>query len=405
MLVPSAFHANEGATGLRRLYLERTTLECCLCFENRRRLFDIDSRFKFALIVARAPGPTRALRCAFYLEGLEQIADRNRILQYDRAFIQAAGGAHLAFPELRSRTDMQVAQHLFVGPRRLGEWCAEHGIGFGCDLHMTADSAHFVPLARLLRNGETIAGLDRRGYLPLHEGKTFHQFTDRWDTPSRYAVPAEALLAKPATRAAASHYRLVFRDVARSSDERTLIAAILPPGVVCGHTANTERSPAGRPIESALLLCALLNSFPLDWAVRQRAAAHLSIFIVQSLPVPLLGASDESFLAEAALRLSCNHPGYAALWCTRHGDRRPWPVLGDAARRWRLRAAMDAVVARGFGLDRAAYAHVLSGFGHRCYPDAPALCLAAFDALQAEGDAALSAALDGFRADISDSAA
>ena len=36
VVVPSAFHANEGATGVRRLYLEQMGLQCCYSFENRR---------------------------------------------------------------------------------------------------------------------------------------------------------------------------------------------------------------------------------------------------------------------------------------------------------------------------------------------------------------------------------
>lgn len=32
VVVPSAFHANEGATGIRRLYLERLNLRHCYSF-------------------------------------------------------------------------------------------------------------------------------------------------------------------------------------------------------------------------------------------------------------------------------------------------------------------------------------------------------------------------------------
>ena len=66
-VLPSAFHANEGATGLRRLYLEQMALKCCYSFENRCKLFEIDSRFKFALVVASRGGPTSQFPCAFYL--------------------------------------------------------------------------------------------------------------------------------------------------------------------------------------------------------------------------------------------------------------------------------------------------------------------------------------------------
>jgi hypothetical protein len=45
LLLPSAFHANQSATGLRELYLHEAELQCCYSFENRRRIFEIDSRF------------------------------------------------------------------------------------------------------------------------------------------------------------------------------------------------------------------------------------------------------------------------------------------------------------------------------------------------------------------------
>ncbi|MBN8898221.1 MAG: hypothetical protein J0H35_08560, partial [Rhodospirillales bacterium] len=293
-------------------------------------------------------------------------------------------------PELRSATDLAVLQRLERGaaasggpdrgtaapcaaptrlsaspaaPTRLEAWCAASGIGFGTDLHMTADSASFRPVGQ---------------GLPMHEGKSFHQFTDAWQSGPRYAVPAAAL--SPRTVAAARHYRLAFRDVARSTDERTAIAMIAPPGVVFGHTAVVERTPQQRPIGAALLLCALMNSFAFDWLVRQKAAAHLSLYLVGSLPLPALEAAAAAFLADAALRLCCNHAGYAALWTAETGRRRStWPVLAAPAARWALRAEMDAVVAQAYGLTRAAYAHMLASFSHRSWPEAPALCLAAFD--------------------------
>ena len=55
-------------------------------------------------------------------------------------------------------------------------------------------------------------------------------------------------------------------------------------------------------------------------------------------------------------------------------------LAGDDAR-WAVRAAIDAVVAQAYGLDREQYAHVLSTFSHKSYPKAPALCLARFDEL------------------------
>jgi hypothetical protein len=188
------------------------------------------------------------------------------------------------------------------------------------------------------------------------------------------------------------YYRAASREVAGATNERTAIAALLPPGVLCGHTISVERSPARRPNASALLLVGVMNSYSFDWLVRQKAAAHVSIYILAELPMPDLAPDAERLLVHGTLRLCCNHHGFARLWAEQLGNawretsiRRSWPVIGDLAARWALRAAMDAVVAHGYSLDRSQFERILAGFNHKSYAGAPALCLAAFDEVASQG--------------------
>jgi hypothetical protein len=364
VLMPSAFHANEGTTGVRRLYLQQASLAWCLSFENRRRVFDIDNRFKFDLIVAHRPGPTESFRCGFYLERIEDAADAGKILTYTMRFLTGTGGEALTPLELRGKADQNIAERIFSGQERLGAWCARHRIRLGRDLHMTGDAGCFLPPGA--------------GDLVLHEGKTFHQYSDVWDTAPRYSVDGASV--RSAIADAAGQYRLVFRDIAQATNERTMIACIAPPGTVFGHTATVEKAPRARAIGDALVLCAVFNSFPFDWLVRQKAATHLSLYILDALPMPRLNTQQCRFLAHAALLLCCTHAGFDPLWRELiGGKRRP------SESPWHLRARIDAVVAAAYGLDRPAYRHVLAGFSHRSRPDAPALCLDAFDALQPDG--------------------
>ena len=116
LVVPSAFHANEGATGIRQLYMERMTLKCCFSFENRRQLFEIHRSFKFAVLVARKGTPTEQVSCAFYLHDDEWLfTDRNKrqALNYSLDFIRRTGGEHLSLLELRSNRDLDVAEVCF----------------------------------------------------------------------------------------------------------------------------------------------------------------------------------------------------------------------------------------------------------------------------------------------------
>jgi hypothetical protein len=188
------------------------------------------------------------------------------------------------------------------------------------------------------------------------------------------------------------YFRAACREIARSTDERTAIAAMLPPGVICGHTISVERRPSQRPTAAALVVVAVMNSFVFDWTLRQKAAAHVSLYILFELPCPRFTAQAEHFLAQSCLRLSCNHRGFAPLWHEQLGDSwressraSSWPVIAVEDIRWRLRAAMDAVIASTYGLDRITYGHILGSFSHKSYTRAPALCLAAFDDLAERG--------------------
>ncbi len=364
VLMPSAFHANEGTTGIRRLYFRETNLCWCLSFENRRRIFDIDSRFKFDVIVAQRPGPTQSLRCGFYLGRIEDAGDPAKIMTYTAKFLRLSGGASLTPLELRGNADLRIAERFFRHPERLKAWCVERHIRFGCDLHMTADAGCFQKV----------------GVAPLivHEGKTFHQYTDSWDSKPRYSVSSACL--PPAIMEAARYYRLAFRDVARSNDERTMIACIAPPGVVFGHTATVEKSPWARPNADALVLCALFNSFPFDWLVRQKATTHLSLYLLNEIPVPRFSPPARRFLAHGALLLSCNHPGYTGLLREQVGDER-----GPAVQRQDLRAQIDAVVADAYRLDGGDYAHILRSFSHRSFAGATSSYLAQFESIRLDG--------------------
>lgn len=375
VVVPSSLHANEGTASSRRRLLDEMTLESCFSFENRRKLFDIHGRQKFALVVARRTGPTESFRCGFYLETAAHLNDPARIMVYDRAFLAATGGGSETFLELSGQADLRVARHMFIGRPSMGRWLGERQIVFGREAHMTDDAHRFVPIGEVSPDAA----------LPLHEGKTFHQFTDRWKAAPRYAIPLIALQDKPTWARAAGHFRLVFREIARSNDERTMIAAIVPPGHVFGHKGTCEKTPWTRSVTDALVLAAIFNAFPFDWCVRRKTAASVSLFMVHGCPAPSLPPDAARFLAHGALRLSCRHAGYRPLWHEVMGTV-PFP---RAPAGLDLRAAMDAVVAHGYGLAREDYCHILTGFNHAANPGLLDLCLEAFDTLTCDGMDAL----------------
>lgn len=407
VVVPSAFHANEGATGIRKLYLERMAVQCCYSFENKRRLFEIHGSFKFATIVAQRGRPTNEFPCAFYLHDDEWLYSDRSSLSYSLDFVQKTGGEYLSLLELQSLKDLEVARICFQSGEPFRKVCNRSSIRLGRELNMTDDVWRFVPTSRLVsddedpRTPETMKRLSEEGYLVLHEGKTFHQFDDRWALPARLLVQVSKCQDKTDWLKATSLFRLQFREITRATDERTAIACIQTPSTLNSYTATNERTPWSRPTCEALCICAVFNSFSFDWACRQFVQIHLTLAILNNLPFPNFRRSSrdseyiasKTFLAHSALRLTCNHSGYAPLWHEQLADawREPnldpftFPILATPDDRWSLRAAIDAVVAQAYGLDRAQYAHILSTFSHKSYPRAPHLCLDRFDELMSIG--------------------
>ena len=112
-----------------------------------------------------------------------------------------------------------------------------------------------------------------------------------------------------------------------------------------------------------LAVLALLNSYVADYLIRQTVSANLNMFYVYQLPVPRLSEQDPEFapIVERAARLVCTAPEFDRL-ARGVGLKDHTEGTRDEAERARLRAELDGLVARLYGLDEEAFAHVLSTF-------------------------------------------
>ena len=146
--------------------------------------------------------------------------------------------------------------------------------------------------------------------------------------------------------------RLGFRDVTNSTNERTFLGAIIPD-FPCGHSAPVLRMMP----EGALPLLAVLNSFVFDWQTRQRGGGtHLIWSLLAEMALPENGQWWDSVARMVAL-LNIGYAPYAP-FRLRSGFAACGAALLDGERR-RLRPAMDALVARLYGLTADELAHLL----------------------------------------------
>ena len=155
------------------------------------------------------------------------------------------------------------------------------------------------------------------------------------------------------------NWLIAFRDVCRSTDERTAIFSLLPK-VAVGHKAPLIFT---QPKNQRMICCLLasLNSLVFDFVARQKVGGtSLSFFIVKQLPVippETYTKEDIEFISSRVLELV-----YTA-W-----DMQPFakdmgydgePFIWDSNRRALLRAELDAYYAKLYGLTRDELRYIL----------------------------------------------
>ncbi|EIJ43378.1 hypothetical protein BegalDRAFT_2535, partial [Beggiatoa alba B18LD] len=199
--------------------------------------------------------------------------------------------------------------------------------------------------------------------------KMIHQFTHLWGEPRYWVDEQEArkvLLGKETDTGQKLDYqgfRIGFRDVASSTNERTMIATVLPKNIFLGNTLINSIQP--KENKMLLFIVALFNSFVIDWLIRQKVTAHCNMFYVYQLVIPRLTATDPIFneIVRRTAQLICTTPDYddlrAELNATGFKDLQGQT---DPTQRAQLRAELDALIAHLYGLTDEELTHILNTF-------------------------------------------
>jgi hypothetical protein len=173
----------------------------------------------------------------------------------------------------------------------------------------------------------------------------------------QYWVPASATTLPPGT-----NWVIAFRDIARTTDARTMICAAVPP-VAFGNKAPLILFTP--PVDTAgTYLLANLNSVVFDYVARSKVhSTSVNWYIVEQLPVvpPDIYRSVRfgeksagEIVREAVLELTYTAHDMASFardmgYVDEHGTVKP-PFIWDEDRRLHLRAKLDALYFHLYGI-------------------------------------------------------
>ena len=415
LVLPTGIAVNDSNKAFFSKLIDENRLASLYDFENREKLFDIDSTNHFCLLaVSKAQETSRTLKGGFFLTRLDHLLDPRRIYTLQTSDFARLNPNTKTCPVFRTSRDAKLTAKIYRNSTILyNEVTGENpwNVKFSRMLDMSNDSYLFRTYAQLTEQGATLDGntfttTDGETYVPLYEGKMIWHYNHHygsWPTegerPNSINMPSEAELANPDSCIMPWYWvplstvndRLVkfdkdgnkvwewkhkwmlcFRDISKATNERTMISTIVPK---LGFNNKTPIIYTDKTTSEVGVLCSLLSSLVFDYSTRQKVGGKsMNFFYVKQLPVltpdQIPSAMQWQIVKRVAELCYFNHDmdGWASeLWeemneeqraeLPQLGAQQPW--IYNPERRAVLQAELDAIFAHLYGLNTEDLRYIL----------------------------------------------
>ncbi|MCA2553151.1 MAG: Eco57I restriction-modification methylase domain-containing protein, partial [Microcystis sp. M04BS1] len=359
IVIPSGIYTDLGSKKLREMLFSQTNVTGLFCFENRKTIFEgVDSRFKFVILTFEKNKQTISFPVEFMRHDVEELQrfphKDSLVISVD--LIRKLSPDSLSVMEFKQDIDIHIAEKMSRFPL-LGETLSDTwNLKLTREFHMTDDSHLFKTEPA-------------KGRLPLYEGKMIHQFTHR------YALPKYWLDEKEARQALLKRgevdkgqildyqtYRLGFRSISSSTNERSLISSLIPKSVFCGNSLSVSEYEQNNFQENEafkFFIVTILNSFLIDWMLRQKVSANINMFYIYQLPIPRLKEGDKYFqeIVENAAKLICTTEEFDQL-AKEVGIGSHKNGATEEVATMAIRARLDAIIAHLYELTLTEFQHI-----------------------------------------------
>jgi hypothetical protein len=386
--------------------VETRSLVSLYDFENKGLFQSVHNSFKFSSVTVCAEGVgPEEIEFAFFLHHPSEIVregESANVIMLSASDIRRINPNTGTCPIFRSRRDADLTRAIYSrvpvleleanASRQVVHSSPWAFTGMLMFMMNTASRTYFRTKEQLEAEGWTLNGnryvKDSADMLPLYEAKMMHHYTHRWasydgvvggDDDEKLSVSGLSLdelrtpdaLPRPrywvATDAVDDRLKdrwdrgwlLGWRDICRSTDERTVIAAVIPKAAV-GDTFLLALPQ--QPPDVAALLLGILASFVFDYVARQKVGGtHLKFHVFKQLPVLPPQTFDEkrawtgdqslgAWVRSRAVELT--YTAWDMEPFARDCGDRGAPFVWDEARRFRLRAELDAAMFHLYGITR-----------------------------------------------------
>ena len=358
--VPEGLYNGANATAIRKELFSAFRLEQLAGFENTKGIWfpKVHTAMKFSLYVAWKGGRTEAFHAAFRVNTLDKLQE-----------LKSGGGLTIPVPVVAEFSPEALAVMEFAAQSEIDICARMYALypKFGAEVE-GAPYRHYMAEAHMGNNRDLFS--DGNDGLPVFEGRMIDAYDYRakgyvsgrgrssvWeDFPfgsankqiqPQWRILPERIPDKLGDRI--YRYRIGFGDVASPTNQRALIAAMIPPETICGDKVPTII--LGPDDEDHFLWLGVANSIVMDFLVRKKVSLKMSYTIMDSLPFPRVcketPSSREivqrvcSLCATGPEMESLRHRAVAAGILTD-----PFDIVEDPEQRAITAAEIDVLVAR-----------------------------------------------------------
>lgn len=293
-LLPAGLIRSKSTTALREMLLDRFGELSFTVLDNKPKFFEIDTRFKFLAMTAQKPPAGKSASVSLgYGQCTNDEWAPGPLSKIDRQTLQRIR-PDLSMPEVRSLEEWDLFRRMNLAGQ---DWSSSSSPWW----------PHIMREVDMTRERATFLSYPAAGAVPLIEGRMVHQFRfgakvyvegsgrrATWQTVPLgvSAIEPQFWIRRtslpPASRTRVDTVRAGFCDIAGQTNERSMMAAVIPEGVACGNKVPTIHFPNLPGPDALDLWCGMVNSFAFDWLLRRVLTTTVNYFLLQSVPLPPL---------------------------------------------------------------------------------------------------------------------
>ena len=302
IIIPTGIATNDTTKDLFSKCIEEKKLESFYGFINSKKIFkDIKDYITFALITL---GKSNVAKFCFSLTAVQQIQDKTRIFTLTLADLERINPNTKTAPVFRTNVDAELTKKLYtVTQAVINETTNTNiwGVSFYTLFHMSNDSNHFIdnfhngllPLyeAKMIYHFDhRFSTYENATEQNINEGNLPQLNSQEHSDPNKFIKPhkwiSDTVVNDYFDKINYSRkYCIGFRGITGNASERTLIFSYLPKSAVGNSCPIIQFADEIQSFET-LLFVSGMNNLITDYVARQKIGGpNLNFFILKQLPV------------------------------------------------------------------------------------------------------------------------